>query len=151
MMIHNLIFRNNDPFVVSLLEKMNPFGLTQADGKSMFFQQQVDAYLYIMIQTWTQAPKGYIEMPLLIGRLYQHLTYKECVQVTQALRAFQIKMVLKVSDWQSKEAKWFLDHLANGLCSLTYSSYCSQHVDSAWQLFQQRLEIEKMSKMSNVK
>ena len=32
---HELIINNNDAFMVSMLEKNNPFGLTLNDGKSM--------------------------------------------------------------------------------------------------------------------
>lgn len=150
---HNLIVENNDSFIASLLQKCNPFGLTLQDGRSMFFQQEVESYLFVMIQAWTTAPKGYLEMPLLMMALYRHLPYKACVELTKQCRRFDIDLVMLVDDWTSNGAKRFLDRLCSALCSFTDASYAAQYVDNAWQLFQQRMEIEKekLSKMSNVK
>ena len=67
---HELIINNNDAFMVSMLEKNNPFGLTLNDGKSMFFYQPVEAYLCVMTTAYGLAPKGYIELPLLLTKFY---------------------------------------------------------------------------------
>ena len=142
----DLIRKNNDTFVVSLLEKYNPFGLTWGEGRSMFFQQQVEAYLYIMVQSWVMAPRGYIELPLLIRKLYVHLSYRDCIRVAKALRQYELDMLTVVENWAGRRAKRFFEQLCNGLCSLTNASYSSQMVDSAWQLFLQRMEIEKLRK-----
>jgi hypothetical protein len=149
--LFNLVMTNNDPFIVSLLQKCNPFGLTTTDGKSMFFMQEVESYFYILSKAWTLSPKGYIEVPLLLKSLYCHLQYADCVKIYVALRPFDIQPVVQLENWSCGSAKKFFNKLCAGLCSITLCKYSAQYVDQAWQLLQQRIEIEKMSKMSNVK
>lgn len=144
--IKDLITNNMDSFVMSLLQRCNPFGLTTKEGTSMFFQREVESYFYIMVQTWTLAPRGYIEMPLLLRRLYCHLPFKDCVRVVNGLRTFDIKPVVQLGEWESRQTRQFFCNLCSALCSLTSVPFCSQYVDQAWQLLLQRIEIEKQRK-----
>ena len=145
----HLIRPDVDPFVESLLEKCNPFGMSFADGRSMFFSQQSEAYLYVMLQAWRLAPRGYIEVPLLLKKLYRHIPFKSAVFLTMGMKPLGIKPVELIENWSHKEAKAFFERFLAGLCNIASTSYSTAYVDYAWQLFQQRLEIEALAKEKN--
>ena len=141
---HEYIINNNDPFVTSLLEKHNPFGLTMNDGRSMFFQQPVEAYLCVMTTAYSMAPKGYIELPLLMTKFYRHLGFTHCVTVAKELvKQKWVTMVFQLPPWGTKETKEFFSRLCSGLCAIAETPFNSHYVDQAWQLLQQRIEMEK--------
>ena len=148
---HELIINNNDAFMVSLLEKNNPFGLTLNDGRSMFFYQPVEAYLCVMTTAYGLAPKGYIELPLLLMKFYRHLSYVNCKVLAKAVcRGNFLEEVVQLDSWQKMSTLNYFKRLCSGLCALVETPYNSGYVEQAWQLLLQRMEIEKISKISNL-
>lgn len=149
---HELIINNNDAFMVSMLEKNNPFGLTLNDGKSMFFYQPVEAYLCVMTTAYGLAPKGYIELPLLLMKFYRHLSYVNCKELAKAVcRGNFLEEVVQLDSWQKMSTLNYFKRLCSGLCALVETPYNSGYVEQAWQLLQQRMEIEKEMRREGVK
>lgn len=142
---HELIINNNDAFMVSLLEKNNPFGLTLNDGRSMFFYQPVEAYLCVMTTAYGLAPKGYIELPLLLMKFYRHLSYVNCKVLSKAVcRGNFLEEVIQLDSWQKMSTLNYFKRLCSGLCALVETPYNSGYVEQAWQLLLQRMEIERV-------
>lgn len=139
MTTQEIILNNNDPFVKKMLNKHNPFGLANEDGKSMVFDKPEDAYLHLMFTALKLAPKGYIEMPLFLHKLYSHLDYRVCTKVCSDLEPFDIDLVFFTPTWDSEDAKKFFKALSAGLCSIVGSTYSDYFVDLAWPIFVQRI------------
>ena len=140
------LLKINDPFLVSLLSKCNPFCLTMEDGKSHFFNTETDAYFYVMIQVWNNAKKGYVELPYILTFLYKHLTLKDTKEIARKLYPWfnNEDRECMLVDWSGKEGYKFFYALCSSLCSLTLTSFNSFYLDEAYKLFKRRWDIENL-------
>lgn len=142
----NKLIETKEPFVWTLLERYNPFGLSMIQfnrAYSMVFGDQTEAYLYVMTKTRTFAPRGYIEMPLLMMQFYPHISFQTSEKLLETIKTWELSDIMLIENWGSKQAKYFFTQLCSALCAIAETSYNSANLDAAWDLFMQRLEYEK--------
>lgn len=138
-------------FVVSLLTKCNPFAFTLENGQSMYFSRDVDAYVHLMVTTYIFFPKGYIELPYLISKLYKNITFSDAKTVAQFMKPWFPVDVFQIREWQRKEGRDFMERLATALTSFICVSFNRFDFDEAFKLFQHRVELDKLRNEANIK
>lgn len=57
-------------FVESIIEQVNPLMLPKEDGTAFVFDNLRSAYLYVMDKCLEIAPKGYVDLLLILTQLY---------------------------------------------------------------------------------
>lgn len=142
----NKLIETKEPFVWTLLERYNPFGLSvirNGRAYSMYFGDQTEAYLYVITKTRNFAPRGYIELPLLLMQFYPHITFQTSEKILNKMKLWEISKIMLIENWGSRDAKYFFSQLCSALCAIAETSYNSANLDAAWDLFMQRLEYEK--------
>ena len=131
--------------VENLLRKFNPFGLRSKQGVPYEFVRVSDSYLTLMVRVYTSFPRGYVELPLLIHELYNHLSPKECMKVAESMASFGLEMI-ELIDYQGKEGKRKLESICRSLHHLCDTTFDNASFLEAYRLFQNRLEIDKVKK-----
>lgn len=139
---NKIILKDNMPFYQSLVEKHNPLGFTQEDGSAIFFAHPSDAYIVVLSTLMNIAPRGYVELPLVISKLYKHLSFSRCVLVAKELHTW-VNMVTLLPKWGSGDSKRYYANLCSALCSITEVSYNSAYTEMAWQSMSYRFQVEE--------
>lgn len=129
--------------VEELLRKYNPFGLRSPGGRPYEFTTRTEVYLTVMVQTFRLFPRGYIESVLFISNLYQHLTFKEAREIALWMEPVGVHLRTLV-DYHTKEAKEFFGAFFRGLHGLCESEFDNNSFKQAWDMFQNRLELETL-------
>lgn len=57
-------------FITSIINKVNPLWLANKDGSGCVFASYIDCYVYFMDKCYDVAPKGYMDMFVLLVELY---------------------------------------------------------------------------------
>ena len=136
------LLKLDDPFVVSLLNRCNPFGATMENGHSHFFSTETEAYLYIMNVCYSTCPRGYIEMPYLFMKIYKHLSPHDVRKLLAEITPFiPTTMHILQVEWDKASGRDFLIRLFGALCAITGSKYNSFYRDEAYKLFKRHVEL----------
>lgn len=72
----------SNKFVMSIINKVNPLWLPNEDGTGCVFASNTDCYVYFMDKCYNVAPKGYMDLFVLLVGLYGW-------DFTQAVRFFR--------------------------------------------------------------
>lgn len=133
---------SND-FITSILNKYNPFGLTDNNGASHFYETHKDAYLAVMLLTYALFPAGYIELPLLLQKLYPKLEWSRCIAIADGFKTFDLSKIIILESYTSKEAAKFFSSLTAALCSINNTCFNQIYVIAALKMFTYRVEMDK--------
>lgn len=94
----------NRKFILSIIKEVNPLWLPKPDGTGYVFASKVDGYVYFMDKCHEVAPKGYMDLLVLLVEIYGW-------DFTKAIRFFRTfaeeRMgeritLLKIGDMKSK-------------------------------------------------
>ena len=140
------ILRNYDPFIVSLLEKYNPLGLTDDNGRSCIYTQPFLCYYGVMMVAYVLGPKGYVETDYLLKKIYKHLSAAVCGAIAKSLTPLEIPAVVCFKGWPSEDGRAYLERLIIGLSSILQVPYNSEDFKQAWGLFLNKIESEELIK-----
>lgn len=134
-----------DDVVEQLLRRYNPFGLRSKQGMPYEFNRISEVYLFLMVKVYTLAPRGYIELPLLLNEIYYHLSFNECKAMVAIFKPLGLREVNLV-DYQSIIGKQFFESLFKGLHLACETTFDNSSFLEAYRLFKNRMEIEKAKK-----
>ncbi len=147
----NVIKNDDTNFVSALLQKFNPFALRSSNGEPMIFTTATEAYIALMMLVYSNFPKGYIEMPLLLSTIYRHLSWSDCVKLAESMKPQGISLILDL-DYTSDETKKFFSQLAAALCNWCGTKYTEFYVNEAYPIFIHRFELDyEQQKANNTK
>lgn len=135
-------FKQHD-VIEALLRKFNPFGLRTKNGVPMEFLRLSEVYLYVMNTIYSSFPKGYIEVPLAIRRLYNHLSFNECKRTCEAMKPMGIEPITCI-DYELKEARDFFERFCRALHKICETEFDAANFQEATRLFRNRMELFKL-------
>lgn len=142
----NPIKANQANLMQSLLSKYNPFGFTMPDGQSMEFESVYTAYMCLLIGTWRKYPRGYIELPLFLMTHYRHINYKQAKKMALTMKPLGLDMVVLLGDYSTLRGRETLAKLAKACHTIAGTSFDSYAFNQAYELLQNRIELEKTKK-----
>ncbi|MBQ3926938.1 MAG: hypothetical protein II706_08120 [Bacteroidaceae bacterium] len=135
------LWKNDE--VEALWRKYNPLGLRFPNGRPYEFNTRTEVYLTVMNRVHALFPRGYIETVLLVSTLYPHLSFKEAREHATWMEPMGVAPCVMV-DYQHKEASLYFDSFLRALHKICESDFDNNSYKEAWNLFQNRLELETL-------
>lgn len=94
----------NRQFILSIIKEVNPLWLPKPDGTGYVFASKVDCYVYFMEKCHEVAPKGYMDLLVLLVGLYGW-TFSQAIRFYKTYaeeRMGERITLLKIGDLKSK-------------------------------------------------
>lgn len=125
----------------SIMQLTNPFWITNDDKTFMQFKVPTDCYFQLMVIVWNEYRRAYIEIPLLLTRLYRFYSYADCVSIASRFKPMGLDTIA-CFEWGSKESKQFMHQLMMCLCNLCETTFVNDYFENAWNKFIYRIQLE---------
>lgn len=105
----------SDSSVTEAFTKVNPFFICQPNTSCyMVFNAPKEAYYYVLTILLRNCPRGYIELPYILGKLYPEKLMYVRRQMCELMMSVNVPEVT-VIEYDSKEGRTYLEQFFNGL------------------------------------
>lgn len=125
-------------FVESIIKRVNPLWLPQADGTGFVFANLIDCYVYVMDKCYEVAPKGYVDLYLVIGELY-NWNYKKVVQFCEKFMIQRIGKRISLFSELDNEAFTYYKNLITALHVYFNTDFDYYAYLSAWEIHKKHI------------
>ena len=134
--------KNN--FIKSLIQQANPLELLNEDGTSKCFSSNYYSYVHVMDEIARIASKGYVDIILILGELYD-LTFRQAIDTYDHNLKESLPGRYFFMDYSQVACKSFFRKFIIGLHKRTRTSFDSEAFESAFADFVVKMKQSKTS------
>lgn len=131
-----------------LMQRYNPFGYKQENGKVCMFANYKDVYLYTMERLYISFPRGYIDMVVFLTDM-TGMPEHECKDIIETqFKQFNINDVLQLPDMWSTTSVYMsnvLVRIMQGLHTITETQFSPMYFQQALEEFMHNLVSNNVS------
>lgn len=127
-----------------LIERFNPFGFKEKDGRIMSFENYGKVYAYTLERIALTFPRGYIDIPLFIHN-ETGMPIGDCEDMTRNMKCIGLdREEYLVEIWEpTRERTMFFRQLMQGLHLISETPFSESYFQDALRLFDMKLETLK--------
>ena len=133
-------------FVDSIIEEVNPLELPKEDGTGYVWHSMVDCYLYVMNRLLSLSPNAYLDMYLIIAKLWNVSFVRAKDDYHNCFHKFvtERKQFMMLDD---PKAKSFFRMFLMGAHRKTGTTFNAEAFRAAFDLFQEHIQYERNNKV----
>lgn len=131
--------KRSEAFGVSVVNQVNPIWLPREDGTGIVFPSYMDCYIYFMDKCQELAPRGYMDICMLLVGLYRW-------KFSMAISFYKVNLSKKLGNRISlmkigdAETKMFYKTFLICLHDYYHTTFDMQAFEQAWQLHKQHVK-----------